>query len=188
VLLLLHEGGAANPVLRLAHGGCSESGVQVMDDAMRVDLGAIWPAKAWLRPHPAQPRAVVLIGPRATAMRVTAGGEVIDRLCSMLLGMGFGLLTDLETPLPHSEGLAVRLGPGNQHGHQLAVLDTDDIIIWDGALEMPDGWTDAARAAGRVGVVFTSGLDLPNPHRDHLADLTTAIRAGSVVGATAELL
>jgi len=185
VVLILHEGGAAATVLRLAHGWCSDSGIRVVDDdPTRVDLDAIRPGLAWLRPHPDDPRAVLLIAPRAHILRVTAGGETIDRLTAGLLGTGFALLTDLDAALPSLDGLAVRLGPGDR----LTVLDHQEVSLWDGGVVLPPGWADAARTAGRVGVVLASGLNLHDPTRDHLADLATATGDGAVIGAAGHLL
>jgi hypothetical protein len=190
VLALVHDCGA-EPVVRLAHHSCSGSGILVVDDPMRIDLGAIWPGNAWLRPQPDTPDAVVLIGPRTPAAR-PAGERVVDRLSATLLGVGFTLLTTPDESLPYVEGLAVRLDPDGY----AAVLDHDDITVWEGALVLPPGWAGAACESGRVGVVLAAGLNLHEPDRDHLADLFTVIGDGFysvvgdtyAVGASAELL
>lgn len=184
VVVIVHGGHPAASVLRLAHARCSGSGIRTVGDPMRVDLGEIWPGTAWLRPDPDDPAAVLLIGPRVAALRVTAGGEIRDGLSSALLGMGFALMTDLDTRLPDVDGLAVRLGPGGR----VAVFDGEDMCLWDGSLTLPAGWAEAAGRAGRVGVVLASGLNLSDPGRDQVADLRAAIGAGAVVGATSEVL
>ncbi len=142
------------------------------------------PGKAWLRPHPDTPRAVLLLGPRLTAMRVTEGGETIDQLSAGLLGHGFGLLTNPDAPMRNVDGLTIRLGAGGR----LVVRNGRDALLWDGALVLPPGWGDAARTAGRVGVVVAAGLNLYDPGRDHLFDLFAAIGDGAVVAGAGRLL
>ncbi len=127
------------------------------------------PGKAWLRPHPDTPRAVLLLGPRLTAMRVTEGGETIDQLSAGLLGHGFGLLTNPDAPMRNVDGLTIRLGAGGR----LVVRNGRDALLWD---------------AGRVGVVVAAGLNLYDPGRDHLFDLFAAIGDGAVVAGAGRLL
>jgi hypothetical protein len=184
VVAYLPHSGTGNLVVRLAHARCAESTVHITDIPEGADPGAIWPAKAWLRPEPDDPRAVVFIGPRLLAMRVSDGGETIDRLLSELLAYGFGLLTDPDAAMPDLEGLTVTLGPGGR----VAVFDKADSPLWDGSLDLPPGWTEAAAASGRVGVVVASGLNLRDDTRDHLGEMFTAIGDGRAVAATAELL
>lgn len=184
VVAYLPDGGQGAAIVRLAHEHCQASEVITTDAPTGDDPGSVWPAKAWLRPTGDEPRAAVLVGPRLAALRVTEGGETLNRLTAGLLGGGFGLLTDPDAPMPDVDGLAVRLGPGDR----VAVVDGDDCPLWDGPLVLPPGWTDAATTTGRVGVVVASGLNLLDVERDHLADLFTAIGNGAAVAGTAQLL
>ncbi len=183
-VLLVLRGPTATPVVRLAHGCCADSAVLVSAEPLTTDTGMDVPGKAWLRPHPDTPRAVLLLGPRLTAMRVTEGGETIDQLSAGLLGHGFGLLTNPDAPMRDVDGLTIRL----DRGGRLLVYDARDACLWDGALVLPPGWGDAARTAGRVGVVVAAGLNLYDPDRDHLYDLFAAIGDGAVVAGAGRLL
>jgi len=183
-VLLVLRGPTATPVVRLAHGCCADSAVLVSAEPLTTDTGMDVPGKAWLRPHPDTPRAVLLLGPRLTAVRVTEGGETIDQLSAGLLGHGFGLLTNPDAPMRDVDGLTIRL----DRGGRLLVYDARDACLWDGALVLPPGWGDAARTAGRVGVVVAAGLNLYDPDRDHLYDLFAAIGDGAVVAGAGRLL
>ena len=183
VVVYRPERGNGAPIVRYAHEHCEASEVIETDAPQLVDPGSVWPAKAWLRPH-GDPRAVVLVGPRMLALRLTDGGETINRITAELLGCGFDLLTDTDASMRPVDGLAVRLGPGDR----VAVVDGDDCPLWDGPLSLPPGWQEAASTSGRVGVVVASGLNLLDVERDHLADLSTVMRDGAAVAASAELL
>lgn len=184
VVMYLPDGGTGTPLVRLAHERCSASALIETDTPTGDDPGSAWPAKAWLRPSVDDPAAVVLVGPRLLAKHITDGGEMIDAITSGLLGYGYGLLTDPDAPMPDVAGLAVRLGPADR----VAVVDGDDCPLWDGPLTLPPGWTEAATRSGRVGVVVSSGLNLLDVDRDHLAALFTAISNGKAVAGRAELL
>ncbi|MEV6932739.1 hypothetical protein AB0M46_50745 [Dactylosporangium sp. NPDC051485] len=184
VVAYLPDHGRGAPVVRYAHEHCQASELLTVDTPVGDDPGSVWPAQAWLRPDDDDPAAVVLIGPRLAALRVTDGGETIDRITAGLLGVGFELLDGLDGPMPNVEGLAVRLGLGDR----VSVVDGDDCPLWDGPLVLPPGWTEAATTTGRVGVVVASGLNLLDVERDHLADLHDATGRGAAVAATAQLL
>jgi hypothetical protein len=72
----------------LAHDDCADSAVVVSAEPLASDNGMEVPAKAWLRPHLDTPQAVLLLGPRLTALRVTEGGETVDQLSAGPLSHG----------------------------------------------------------------------------------------------------
>ncbi len=181
VVVVIHDGGTGPLAVRLAHPGCSDSGIVTVTEPPTPNGSFTIPAMAWLRPGYADPPAVVVVGPRVTARHVTAGGDMVDRLLSSLLAEGFTLLTDPLTPLAELPGgpLRVEYGPGQQ----IKVTDGHGGYLYDGQLPVPDGWAETIQTTGRLGVVVASGLDLFDPARDHLADLFTAIYEGMAVGA-----
>jgi hypothetical protein len=183
VVLLVDRGGTTRSLVRLAHAWCAEPGVRVMHDPTVVDIPANWPAVAWLRPSPADPGAVLLLGPRMGTLGGTAPA-VADRLTAAWRERGFTSLHDPHAPISDLDGLTVHLGTGGA----VSVWHRHGRALWDGTIVPPLGWADAARRNGRVGVVVAAGLRLDFRDRDHLADLHHATRDGYAVAGTAHLL
>lgn len=182
VLVLAYPDGPH--VVRLAHRACSDSGIIAMTDDPEANPAVLFPAVAWLRPADTDPAPVLVIAPRVYGMRVAANGDTTDTLTANLLGYGFDLLTHPDAPMTDLDAVTGYLGGDGT----LTLIDAGDDVLWSGVLEPPEGWTDAARAAGRVGVVFAAGLVLDDPGRDRLADLFTAIGDGRAVAASVELI
>jgi hypothetical protein len=179
VVVTLYDNGTGPLVVRLAHPTCSRSGVVLVVHAPIPSGNLTVPAMAWLRGG-ADPPSVVVIAPRVHTARIAAGGDLLDVLLSALLATGFRLLTDPHTPLPVLPG---RLHIEFATGQRLRVTDTAGNTLYDGTLPTPDGWAELAAVTGLIGIVVVRGLDLHDHDRDHLADLFTAIRNGTAVGA-----
>lgn len=180
VLVLAYPDGPH--VVRLAHAGCSGSGIVAMTDDPQDNPAVVFPAMAWLRPADTTPAAVVVIAPRVYGMRVAANGDTTDTLTANLLGYGFGLLGHPEAPMPDLDAVTAYLGADGT----LTLTDNGDEVLWSGVLDLPDAWTDRARSDARIGVVFAAGLDLDGDG-DRLAELFTAIGDGRAVAARVEL-
>lgn len=169
-------------VVRLAHAGCSDSGIIAMTDEPTDNPAVLFPAMAWLRPADTTPAPVVVIAPRVYGIRVAGNGDTTDTLTANLLGYGFGLLGHPEAPMSDLDAVTAYLGADGT----LTLTDAGDEILWSGVLDLPDAWTDRARADRRIGVVFAAGLDLDGDG-DRLAELFTAIGDGRAVAACVEL-
>ncbi|GIE99493.1 hypothetical protein [Paractinoplanes rishiriensis] len=169
-------------VVRLAHAGCSDSGIIAMTDDPTDNPAVLFPAMAWLRPADTTPAPVVVIAPRIYGMRVAANGDTTDTLTANLLGYGFDLLSHPEAPMPDLDAATAYLGADAT----LTLTDVADEVLWSGVLDLPDAWTNRARADRRIGVIFAAGLALDGDG-DRLADLFTAIGDGRAVAACVEL-
>lgn len=179
VLVTIHDAGTGPLGVRLAHPGCSRSGVVIVVHAPRSAGYLRVPATAWLR-EAGTPASVVVIAPRVRARRIAGNGDAMDLFASGLLAHGFRLLTAPDTDLPEVPGrLWVQLGPGQR----IQVLDAAGNAFYDGTLPVPDAWAELAELTGLIGLVVVSGIDLEDPDRDHLTDLFAAIHDGAAVGA-----
>jgi hypothetical protein len=179
VVVTIYDAGTGPLGVRLAHPGCSPSGVVIVLHAPKPTGHLTVPAVAWLREE-GTPASVVVIAPRVRARRVVGGGDLLDVLLSGLLASGFRLLRAPDTPLPVLPGqLSVTFGPGQR----IRVIDNAGNVFYDGTLPVPDGWAELVGVTGLIGLVVVAGIDLADNDRDHLADLFAAIRDGSAVGA-----
>jgi len=138
VLVLAYSDGPN--VVRLAHHGCSDSGIIPMTGQPDINPAIVFPAVGWLRPADGDPAPVLVIGPRAHAYTVTAGGDTTDRLTAGLLAYGFGLLTHPEAPMPQLDAVTAYLSADGT----LTLIDAGDDVLWSGVLDLPDGWTEHA--------------------------------------------
>ncbi|MFC0530239.1 hypothetical protein [Phytohabitans kaempferiae] len=178
VLVAIYDQGMGPVVPRLAHPGCSASGMVLVLTTPTPIGQLIVPAMAWLREG--DPPSVVVVAPRVSARNVAGGGEdLTDVILSGLLGSGFTPLTEPDTPLPVVPG---RLHVTFATGQRITVATSDGTILYDGALPLPDGWSELIQYTGLLGVVVVRGLDLLDPDRHHLDDLHAAIARGAAVG------
>ncbi len=178
VVVTLYDSGTGPLGVRLAHSGCSASGVVIVLHAPKTTGYMTVPAVAWLREG--TPASVVVIAPRVRAKRVVGAGDLLDVFLSGLLASGFRLLQAPDTPLPLLPGqLHVTLGPGQR----IRVTDNAGNAYYDGTLPVPDGWAELVQVTGLIGLVVVAGIDLGDTNRDHLADLFGAIRDGAAAGA-----
>jgi hypothetical protein len=178
VVVTLYDKGTGPLGVRLAHAGCSTSGVVIVLHTPKTTGHMTVPAVAWLREG--TPASVVVIAPRVRAKRVVGAGDLLDVFLSGLLASGFRLLRAPDTPLPVLPGrLSVSFGPGQR----IRVIDEAGNMFYDGTLPVPDGWAELVQVTGLIGLVVVAGIDLGDHDRDHLADLFAAIRDGGAVGA-----
>ena len=185
VIAVMHNGGTATPLVRLAHVSCSDSGIQVLDTPIEGASEMVSPATTWLRPLGSDPEALLLIGPQIMTIHTTEGGELVNTLVENLMNHGYMRPLDPQEYITPAAGLTIRIAPDEGGA---CVRDRTGQTLWDGRLALPPIWVDSARRERRVGVMFAYGLNLNDPTRSHIADLFESIRLGNAAASTATLL
>ena len=181
VMVLVYGGGDGRRVACLAHPTCGSSCVVVIADQPAHAGAPTLPAMTWLRAANAAPNVVVACIPHTRIMRVTPTGAV-DRLTTNLLERGFIHMTHPTVALPHVEGMAAR-----RDGALLGIHGPDQQIMFRVAVDFNQPWWSTAAAAGRVGLVVSTGPRVNDTDADRQTDLIAAICSGAVVGATVPL-
>jgi hypothetical protein len=185
-------------VVRLAHPRCSPSAVlRLLRDARPVQHRVR--AACWLRPTPAGGDTtrrgrmpVLLVDNQVRAWQRTRARGAEEYLPQALRALGFAPLTDLDAAAPVVPDLATVITPVGPRSHTpgteaVVRVARRQAVVFDGLLDVPDAWADAARTGGRVVVV--AGTALTDPRQvigrpwptdpDQLAAaLTAAARAG----------
>jgi hypothetical protein len=169
-------------VVRLAHPGCSPSAVlRILRDA--------WPvrhrvrAACWLRPAAAAATGEVVGGGRVPVLLVdnqvrawhrARAREAEEYFPQALRAFGFAPLIDLDAAAPAVPGLTAtitplprrtpdqpeRVGPGRVAVVRVAA---GGAVVFDGHLDVPEPWAEAAATRGRVVVVAGTALTDPGP-------------------------
>jgi hypothetical protein len=165
-------------VVRLAHPGCSPSAVlRVLRDARPVRHPVR--AACWLRPTTTSTGAggrmpVLLVDNQVRAWHRTRAREAQEYFPQALRSFGFTPLTDLDAAAPVVPGLTAtitplprrtpdqpeRVGPGRVAAVRVAARGE---VVFDGHLDLPDPWAEAAATRGRVVVVAGTALTDPGP-------------------------
>ena len=205
VVALSHINGLT--VIRLAHPGCSPSAVlRILRDTRPARHWVR--AACWLRPAPAPTggpgrdagTAVLLVDNQVRAWNRTRAGEAEEYYPKALRAAGFAPLTDLDHTPPVVPGLPATItppAPGPRGpGTGTVVRVARRAVVFEGGLDVPDAWAEAARTSGRVVVVAATALTDPGPvtgrawttDPDRLGEaLTAAARQGRVWAGLAAL-
>ena len=168
-------------VVRLAHPGCSPSAVlRILRDARPVRHRVR--AVCWLRPTTASTGEaagggrvpVLLVDNQVRAWHRVRAREAPEYFPQALRAFGFTPLTDLDTaalvvpgltatitPLPHRDPDQ----PGRPEPGRVAVVRVAarGAVVFDGRLDVPEPWAEAAAKRGRVVVVAGTALTDPGP-------------------------
>lgn len=169
------------PVLRYAERGCLTSAVQPGSPRRCPDQGDEMKATAgFLRDEDGALRAVLIVEPVGRVVGVTAAGDPVEALVAYLQRRGLGLAASLTVPALPAAGWALEM-PGADH---VRVLGPDGAVLYDGAIDPPAGWHEAAAAAGHAellsGIIGMAAAE-PGGAAVQLRALHDAARAGMLV-------
>jgi hypothetical protein len=158
-------------VVRLTHPGCSPSAVlRILRDARPVRHRVR--AACWLRPTRTGAGGrmpVLLVDNQVRAWHRVRAREAEEYFPQALRAFGFAPLTDLDTAAPEVPGLTATISPlprrtPDQPGRVAVVrVATPGAVVFDGRLDVPDPWAEAATTNGRVVVVAGTALTDPGP-------------------------
>jgi hypothetical protein len=165
-------------VVRLAHPECSPSAVlRILHDARPVRHRVR--AACWLRPDSASTTAtgrgggtaVLLVDNQVRAWNRTRARDAEEYYPKALRAAGFAPWTDLDDVPPVVPGLRVAItapAPGSrdrlERGAEAVVrVARGPAVVFEGGLDIPDAWAEAARISGRVFVVAGTALTDPGP-------------------------
>jgi hypothetical protein len=163
-------------VVRLAHPGCSPSAVlRVLRDAQPVHHRVR--VACWLRPtttstgeaHRGGRVPVLLVDNQVRAWHRVRARQAQEYFPQALRAFGFAPLTDLDTTAPVVPGLTATVTPlprrTPEQPHRVAVVRVaaPGAVVFDGHLDVPEPWAEAAATSGRVVVVAGTALIDPGP-------------------------
>jgi hypothetical protein len=162
-------------IVRFAHPECSPSAVlRVLRE--HAPAGHRVRAACWLRPTsasttgagPGDPAAVLLVDNQVRAWDRARARLAEELYPQALRACGFALWTDLAAVPPVVPDLIATITPlqppSPESGTQAAVrVARRQAVVFDGGLDVPDAWAEAAAASGRVVVVAGTALTDPGP-------------------------
>jgi hypothetical protein len=163
-------------VVRLAHPGCSPSAVlRILRDARPVRHRVR--AACWLRPTTTSTGEaagggrvpVLLVDNQVRAWHRVCAREAQEYFPQALRAFGFTPLTDLDTAAPEVPDLTAIITPlprrtPDQPGRVAVVrVAARGAVVFDGHLDVPEPWAEAAATRGRVVVVAGTALTDPGP-------------------------
>jgi hypothetical protein len=165
-------------VVRFTHPECSPSAVlRILHDARPVRHRVR--AACWLRPDSAatsgtgrgEGTAVLLVDNQVRAWNRTRARDAEEYYPKALRAAGFALWTDLDDVPPAVPGLTIAIDPPVPGSRDRLARGTEAVVrvaqgpavVFEGCLDMPDDWAEAARISGRVLVVAGTALTDPGP-------------------------
>jgi hypothetical protein len=168
--------------VRLAHPDCSPSAVLTLLGDLRLRHHRLRGA-CWLRPRDTGTvDAVLLISNDVRAWPRRLARLAVDHNTRALVQAGFTPLHDLNDDPPLAAGLTAVVNQGDTSGRASIHISHPEGIVFDGNLDAPEGWHDAAHASGRLVVITATPLATSTP-----AAVAVAVHAGRVIAATAAL-
>jgi hypothetical protein len=168
-------------IVRFAHPGCSPSAIlRVLHD--HAPTGHRVRAACWLRPAsastagagPGDRTAVLLVDNQVRAWDRARARLAEELYPQALRACGFAPWTDLAAVPPVVPGLTATITPlhcGPRDVRQPRASGAEAVlrvarrqaVVFDGCLDVPDAWAEAARTAGQVVVVAGTALTDPGP-------------------------